>query len=63
MMDLLIKTINIIQQFIKDNSAIQWRLYQNEYKLGASRRILKKTIALCSGDLIFLSDQVVTMEQ
>lgn len=48
------ETAAIIKSFLKANHKI--RLYENEKNLGSIKN-LEKCIQLCSGDIIFLSDQ------
>jgi glycosyltransferase involved in cell wall biosynthesis len=49
------KTISILQKF-KDSASFDTQIYQNETNVGLTRNF-EKAISLCSGDIIFLSDQ------
>ena len=49
-------TINIVKQYVATHPQIQWRVVQNEQTLGTNRNF-EVAIGLCTGDLIFFSDQ------
>ena len=49
------KTIKILNQYSKDNPQI-FKIYQNEQNLRSVKNF-EKAIQLCTGDIIFLSDQ------
>ena len=50
------KTVDLVRQFIDDNSLKSWILIENEVNLRYSKNFFK-AISLCQGDVIFLSDQ------
>lgn len=49
-------TFQLVQAFASHYPSIRWQLYQNSVQLGVILNF-RQSISLCSGDLIFLSDQ------
>lgn len=49
-------TLNIIKDFALLNTNILFKIIRNDHKLGVTKNF-EKAISLCSGDIIFLSDQ------
>lgn len=49
-------TVELVREFIAKNKLSSWHLYENESNLGYGANFFK-AIDLCSGNIIFLSDQ------
>lgn len=49
-------TLGIVEKFVKKYNNISWKIIQNNQRLGFCRNFLK-TMKLCNGDYVFLSDQ------
>lgn len=49
-------TISIIKKIKENTPNISWKIIENTHRLGV-RKNFEQAISLCSGDLIFLSDQ------
>ena len=50
------ETFNIIKDFQESNKSVKWTVHQNLYTLGVTRNF-ERALSLCTGDIIFLSDQ------
>lgn len=50
------KTVEIIENYIHQNNLCGWKLYKNEKNIGFFNNFFK-AMHLCTGDIIYLSDQ------
>lgn len=50
------ETLTIVQKIAKDYPNVEWNIQQNSPNLGVTKNF-EKAISLCTGDIVFLSDQ------